>query len=171
MASFIDDIIIGTKVEEEHNELVEEVVKRLAENSLYIKPEKCKWKVKKVRFLEVVIELEGVKMEEEKVKDVLDWLTPQGVKDIQKFLGLVSYYHQFIKDFAAIARQLHNIVKKDQKWEWKEMQEEAFRSLKKKFTKELVLAALNLDKKMRMEVDVLDYATRGVLSIECEDGR
>ena len=92
MASFIDDVIIGTEGEEGHDKLVEEVVKRLAENNLYVKPEKCKWKLKKVGFLEVVIELEGIKMEEEKVKGVLDWLTLKGVKDIQKFLGLANYY-------------------------------------------------------------------------------
>ena len=49
------------------------------------------------------------------MKDVLDWLIPKGVKNIQKFLGLANYYHQFIKDFAVIARPLHNMVKKDQK--------------------------------------------------------
>jgi len=80
-------------MKEEYNEIVEKVVKRLAENNLYIKPEKCKWKVKEVGFLGVVIGLEGIKMEGEKVKGVLDWLTLKGVKDVQKFLGLVNYYH------------------------------------------------------------------------------
>jgi len=57
-----------------------------------VKPEKCKWKVREVRFLGVVIGPEGIKMEEEKVKSVLDWLTLTGVKDIQKFLRLANYY-------------------------------------------------------------------------------
>jgi len=61
------------------------------------------------------------------------------------------------------------MVKKDQKWDWTERQEEAFRELKEQFTKELVLAAPDLDKKMRMEVDILDYAMGEVLSMECED--
>jgi len=63
------------------------------------------------------------------------------------------------------------MVKKDQKWKWTERQEEAFRELKKKFTKKLVLAAPDLDKKIRMEVDASDYAMGGVLSMECEDRR
>ena len=63
------------------------------------------------------------------------------------------------------------MVKKDQKWEWMERQEEAFRELKERFTKEPVLAALDLDKKMRMEVDASDYVTGEVLSMECEDGK
>jgi len=72
---------------------VEEVVRRLAENDLYIKLEKCKWKVKEVEFLEVVIEPERIKIEEEKVKGVLNWSTPKEVKDIWKFLELVNYYY------------------------------------------------------------------------------
>ena len=96
--------------------LVKEVVKRLAENDLYVKLDKCKWKVKEVGFLEVVIGSEGIKMKEEKMKEVLDWPTLKGVKDIQKFLRLADYCWQFIKDFAMIARPLHNMVKKDQKW-------------------------------------------------------
>ena len=66
---------------------------------------------------------------------------------MQKFLGLVNYYYQFIKNFMSIARPLYDIVKKDQKWEQIEKQEEMFRKLKEKFTKELVLIALNLDLK------------------------
>ena len=62
------------------------------------------------------------------------------------------------------------MVKKDRKWKWMERQEKVFKELKEWFTKEPVLAAPDLDKKMRMEVDVLDYMIRGVLSMECEDG-
>ena len=89
---------------------------------------------------------------------------------MQKFLGLANYYCQFIKGFASIAKPLHDMVKKDQKWDWTERQEKAFRELKEQFTKKLVLAAPDLDKKMRIEVDVSDYATEGVLSMECENG-
>ena len=92
-ASFIDNVIIGTETEEGHDELVEEVVKRLAENNLYVKLEKYKQKVREVGFLGVVIGPEGIKMEEEKVKGVLDQLTPKGIKNIQKFLGLANYCH------------------------------------------------------------------------------
>jgi len=115
VASFINDVIVETEEKAEHDEIVEEVVKRLVENDLYVKLEKYKWKVREVGFLGVVIGPEGIKMEEEKVKGVLDWLTPKGVKDVQKFLGLANYYCQFIKDFASITRPLHNMVKKDQK--------------------------------------------------------
>ena len=71
----------------------------------------------------------------------------------------------------SIAKLLHDMVKKDQKWEWTEKQEKAFRDLKKRFTKKPVLAVPDLDKKMRMEIDALDYATGGVLFMEYEDGK
>ena len=127
--------------------MVAEVVKRLEENDLYVKPEKCKWKVKEVEFLGVIIGLEGIKMEKGKVKGVLEWPTPKCVKDIQKFLGLANYYHRFIENFASIAMPLHDLVKKDQKWDWMEKQEKAFRKLKERFTKEPVLATPDIDKK------------------------
>jgi len=166
VAAFIDDMIVGTETKERHDELVAEVIKRLEANDLYVKPEKCKWKVREVGFLRVVIGPEGIKMEKEKVKEVLEWPTSKCVKDIQKFLGLANYYHQFIQGFALIARLLHDMVKKDRKWEWTERQEKTFEKLKKRFMQKPVLAILDLDKKMRMEVDVSDYAMGGVLSME-----
>jgi len=70
-ATFIDDILVATDTEEGHDELVEEVLKRLEENNLFVKPEKCKWKVREVEFLEVVIGPKGVEMQKEKVEGVL----------------------------------------------------------------------------------------------------
>ena len=68
-----------------------------------------------------------------------------------------------------IARPLHDIVKKDRKWEWTEKQKKAFEELKKKFTQEPVLVVPDLDKKMRMKVDASDYTIGGMLSMEGED--
>jgi len=72
VAAFIDDVIVGTEDEEEHDKLVAKIIKRLEENDLYVKPEKCKWKVGEVGFLGVVIGPEGINMKEEKMKDVLN---------------------------------------------------------------------------------------------------
>ena len=118
VAAFIDDMIVGTEDEKGHDELVAEIIKRLEENDLYVKLEKCKWKVREVGFLRVVIGPDRIKIEEEKVKGILDWLTPKCVKDVQMFLGLANYYCQFIEGFVFIARPLHDMVKKDQKWNW-----------------------------------------------------
>ena len=72
VVEFIDDVIVGTEDKEGYDKLVAEIIKRLEENNLYIKPEKCKWKVKEVGFLGVVIGPDRIKIKEEKVKGVLD---------------------------------------------------------------------------------------------------
>jgi len=82
MATFIDDILVATDTEERHDELVEEVLKRLEENDLFIKPKRYKWKVREVEFLGVVISLRGVEMQKEKVEGVLNWPAPRNVKKV-----------------------------------------------------------------------------------------
>ena len=75
----MDNLLVGTKEKERHNKIEEEVVRKLAENNLYIKPEKCKWIVRKVRFLEVVTGSDGIKIEKEKVKESIRLANFQGV--------------------------------------------------------------------------------------------
>ena len=82
-----------------------------------MKPEKYKWKMREVEFLGVVIKNDRIKIEEKKVKAVLDWPVSKSVKDVQKFLGLTNYYRQFVKDFARITRPLHEMMRKEQKQE------------------------------------------------------
>ena len=104
VAIFIDNVMIATETEEGHDEIVEEVLKRLEENNLFVKPEKCVWKVREIGFLGVIIGEDGVRMEKEKVQGVVEWLVPRNVKDVQKFLELANYYRWFVKDFARIAK-------------------------------------------------------------------
>ena len=100
VAVFVDDMLVGIETEEEYDKIVEEILRRLEENDLYIKLEKCVWKVRKIGFLGVVIEPKGIEMEEKKVNRVLSWPEPKNIKDVRKFLGLANYYRRFIKDFA-----------------------------------------------------------------------
>ena len=92
MAVFVDDLLVSTDDETGHNEIVAEVLRRLEENDLYMKLEKCSWKVNKVNFLEVVMGQGKIEMKEEKVEGVLNWPVPKTVRDIRKFLGLTNYY-------------------------------------------------------------------------------
>ena len=70
--SFINDIMVETETEKKHDELIAKILRRLGENNLYMKPEKCKWKMSKIDFLEVVLRLEDIKMKEVKIKVVLN---------------------------------------------------------------------------------------------------
>jgi len=110
VAAFVDDVLVGTETEEGYDEIIEEILRRLEENDLYIKPEKCVWKVRKIGFLGVVIRPNRIEIEEEKVDGVLSWLQPKNVKDIRKFLGLTNYYRRFIKDFARVARLINVLI-------------------------------------------------------------
>jgi len=74
VAAFVDNILVGMEMEKDHDEIVEEILKRLEKNNLYIKPEKYVWKVRKIGFLEIVIRSNGIEIETEKVKEVLSWL-------------------------------------------------------------------------------------------------
>ena len=170
-ATFIDNISVATDTEERYNKLVEEVLTRLEENDLFVKPEKYKWKVREVEFLGVVIGPKGIEIQREKIEGVLNWLAPRNVKEVQKFLGLANYYRRFIKDFARITVPLHVLVRKGQKWKWEKEQEEAFKRLKIVFTTKLVLAIPDIDREMRVEVDASDYAIGGVLLTKCKDGK
>jgi len=91
-ATFIDDIIMTINTKKEHNELVEEILKKLEKNNLFVKPKKCWWKIKEVEFLDMVIGPWGVEIQKEKVNGVLNWPISRNVKEMQKFLELANYY-------------------------------------------------------------------------------
>ena len=169
VAVFIDDVMIATETEERHDEIVEEVLRRLEKNDLFVKLEKCVWKVREVGFLGVIIGKDEVRMEKEKVQGVIEWPVLKGMKDVQNFLGLANYYRWFVKDFAKIVRLLHEMTRKENKWNWGEKQQKAFEELKKRFTTEPILVTPDLDKEMRVEVDTSDFTTGEVLLMKCED--
>ena len=99
VAAFIDNVLVGTEIEEGHNKIIEEILRRLEENDLYIKPEKYMWKARKIGFLGIIIGPNGIEIEEKKVEEILSQLVPKTMKDVRKFLGLANYYRRFIKDF------------------------------------------------------------------------
>jgi len=117
VAVFVDDVLVETETKEGHDKIVEEILRRLEENDLYIKLEKYVWKARKIRFLEIVIGPDGIEMEAEKVDGVLNWPQPKNVKNIRKFLGLANYYRRFIKYFARVARLMNVLTWKDEKWQ------------------------------------------------------
>jgi hypothetical protein len=96
---FIDDILIFSKNEEEHDEHLHLVLQKLRENQLYAKLNKCEFWLKEVSFLGHIIFEGGISIDPSKVKDVLSLKTPQNVSDIRSFLGLARYYRRFNEGF------------------------------------------------------------------------
>jgi hypothetical protein len=154
---------------EEHVEHFRKVFQRLRKNKLYVKFEKCEFGVTKVDFLGHKITQEGLKMDDHKVKVILDWEPPRSVPALRSFLGLASYYCKFIKKFAKIATPLTNLLKKSSgTYEWDEVCNETFETLKGILVKTLVLKLFDFDKDFDIHSDASNFAIGGVL---VQDGR
>jgi hypothetical protein len=116
---FIDDILIFSKMMEEHEEHLRLVLEKLRSNQLYAKFGKCEFWLTEVAFLGHVISTGGVSVDLGKVKDVLNWMSPTTILEIQSFLGFAGYYHRLIKDFSKIAKLMTKLLEKNKAFEWK----------------------------------------------------
>jgi hypothetical protein len=161
---YIDDILIYSGSLEEHVEHLRKVFQRLRENKLYAKLENCEFRVTEVDFLGHRITQEGLKMDNHKVKAILDWEPPKLVPALRSFLGLASYYRKFIKNFAKIAAPLTNLLKKSaMTYKWEGACDEAFETLKGILVKVLVLKLPDFDKDFEIHFDASDFTIREVL--------
>jgi hypothetical protein len=117
---FIRDILIFSKIEEEHEKHLRMVLEKLTSNQLYAKFSKCEFWLTEVAFLGHIISVGGVSVDPSKVKDVLNWVPPTNASEIQSFLGLTGYYCRFIKDFSNIAKPMTRLFEKNKDFDWTE---------------------------------------------------
>jgi hypothetical protein len=113
---FINDILIYSKSEEEHERHLHVILQRLRDHQLYAKFNKCAFWLKEVPFLGHIISAEGIVVDPSKVQEVLDWKSPRSVTQIRSFLGFVGYYHQFISNFSKIAKPMTKLLEKEAKF-------------------------------------------------------
>jgi hypothetical protein len=166
---YIDDILVYNNSMEEHVEHLRKVFQRLRENKLYAKFEKCEFGVTKVDFLGHTITQKGLKMDDCKVKAILDWELPRSISALRSFLGLTSYYRKFIKNFAKIVMLLTNLLKKSSgTYDWDGVCGEGFETLKGILVKAPMLKLLDFDKDFEICSDAFDFAIGGIL---VQDGR
>ena len=170
VAVYLDDILIWSSDLKEHRKVVHEVLHRLEEHDLYLRPEKCEFEKSEIEYLGLVVREGEVAMDPVKVEAVTSWPTPKNLKDVRGFIGFANFYRRFIKDFSKIARPLHDLTKKDTPFVWGSAQQDAFDTLKKAFTSQPILAVWNPDLPTRIEVDASSYATGGVISQKHADG-
>jgi hypothetical protein len=148
---FIDDILIFSKMEEEHEEHLRFVLEKLRSNQLYAKFSKCEFWLTEVAFLRHVISAGGVSVDPGKVKDVLN--SPTTASEIQSFLGLAGYYGRFIKDFSKIAKPMMKLLEKNKAFEWTTECQASFEELRKCLTSAPVLVLPYLTKKFDIYYD------------------
>jgi len=161
---YIDDILIYNGSLEEHEEHLRKVFQRLRENKLYANLEKCEFGVTEVDFLEHRITQKGLKMDDHKVKAILDWEPPKSVPALRSFIGLASYYCKFIKDFAKIVAPLTNLLKKSAvTYKWEEACDKAFEILKGILVMAPVLKLPDYDKDFEIHSNASDFAIGRVL--------
>jgi len=169
VAVYLDDILIYSSTPQEHRNTTHEVLRRLANHDLYLRPEKCEFDQPRVEYLGLIIQEGEVSMDPVKVQAISSWPAPRSLRELRGFLGFANFYRRFIKDFARLARPLNDLTKKDTPWHWDAAQQQAFQTLKHTFSKKPILAMWDPDRPTRIEVDASGYATGGVLLQQLDD--
>jgi len=165
---FIDDILVFSKNEEEHEEHLRLVMQRLREHQLYAKLSKCEFWLKEVAFLGHVLSNGGVAVDPKKVSDVLSWNPPQDVSEIRSFLGMAGYYRRFIEGFSKIAKPMTSLLEKEAKFVWTEECQASFEELKKRLTTAPVLVLPDIAKAFSVYCDA---SRQGLGCVLMQEGR
>ena len=122
----MDDILVFSKIMEEHVKMVRQVLQILQDNNLYLQLLKCHFHKKKINYLRYVISHRHLEMDPIKVAGIADWPTPTKVKEVQSFLGFCNFYRRFIKDYSKIVWPLFKLTQKEHTWDWTPTCEEVF---------------------------------------------
>jgi hypothetical protein len=177
--AFIDDVGIGTgpdptgklSPEEFHIKVCREILAVFRKHHLSLKPEKCVFLQKEIRYLGHIISGEALKPDPVKLDGVRQWPVPTTLKQLRSFLGFLNYYRRFISGFSELARPLNDLLRNDVQWKWETPQHEAFERLKQAMLTAPVLAHPSDDKPFILETDASDVAYGAVLSQEQDDGK
>src|SRR6266446_4161863 len=162
----MDNILVYFHTLSDHWWIICQVLSTLWKWRLFLKPEKCKFEWKEVKYLRLVISKDNVAMDPTKVCGVTEWLTPMKVKEVQSFLGFMNFYRKFIHDFSDIACPLYALTRKTQQWVWGSPEQEAFNALKKAVTSAPVLTFPSQSGHFHLECNASNFPTRAVLSQE-----
>ena len=170
MFVYIDDLIIFSKSLDEHICHLHKVFTILQENELKINLEKCSFFKTEVKILGHLLSTKGLSPLNDKVKVISQWLPPKNLKQVRSFLGAVSYYRKFIKNFAMIAKPLYQLLKKDAPFCWTEDCTNSFHLLKNKLIEAPILTAPNYSKPFIIRTDASRDGLGGVLLQKNQDG-
>jgi transposase InsO family protein len=162
--AYLDDILIYSKTRSEHSRHVRLVLQRLREAGLYAKLSKCEFAVPETRFLGIIVGRDGIKMDPEKVKTILDWKPPTCVTDVQSFLGFANFYRRFIRDYSKKTKLLNDLTRKGVQFKWSSACQATFDELKAAFISAPILKPFDWTKEVILETDASDYVSAGILS-------
>ena len=167
---YFDDIIIFSRNEEEHWEHVRKVLERLQEAKINLKIKKCEFKVMETEFLGHIINGTTMKMQQEKIKAILEWPTPTKHDEIAGFRGLAGYYRQYVENFSDRMRPLNEAITRKE-FIWGGEEERAFCDIKNAYRDEQILILIDLEKQIYVHADASDYALGSEISQMDENGK
>jgi transposase InsO family protein len=162
--AYLDDTLIYSDNFEEHQQHVRLVLDAFAKAGLHLKPKQCEFHQQEVKYLGLIISMEGIKMDPEKIRTVQDWEPPSNLKDVRAFLGFANFYCRFVRHYSRIVQPLTFLTRKGVPFAWSMEQQTAFDTLKATFTSAPVLARFDPDRDVIVEMDASDYISAGVLS-------
>lgn len=162
---YLDDILIFSRTEQEHRKHVRLVLERLRQHELYASPKKCHFMTNEVEFLGIIVSDKGLKVNPAKTSIVQAWPRPQSISEVRSFLGLVSFFRRFIKNFSLIAMPLTNLTKKGNSIvQWDESCTVAMERLKTLLVTSPILCHPNYELPYRGHVDASQFAVGGTLT-------
>ena len=161
---YLDDVILFSKTVDEHFERLIRILSRLLSAGLKLKPEKCSLMKRSVSFLGHIVSGAGIATDPDKTKAVSEWPVPTSVKELRSFLGLAGYYRRFVQGFAGVAAPLHALTRKNRTFEWTDVTQAAFETLKDALTSPPVLAMPNDADVFILDTDSSDHTIGAVLS-------
>jgi uncharacterized protein YqgQ len=168
---YLDDIIIYSRTWEEHMEHIETIFQRLEKAGLKLGRDKCDFAQKEIDFLGHIVNREGIKPDPKKLELIQNWKPPTNKSEIRSFVGLMSYYRQFIENFAVIATPLTSMQGEKKIFKWGKEQQEAFETLKEKMLEAAPLEHPDFNKQFIISTDASLGALGAVLSQLDEEGR
>jgi hypothetical protein len=163
---FIDEILLYSKTEEEHEENLRIGLQTLRKHKLYAKFDKCDFYQKKIQYLGHAISAEGIAVDPEKIRAIMEWLIPKDMGDIQSFMGITGYYRKFIEGFSKISYPITSLQKKGTKLKWSQKCQDSFNKLKGLLMTSPILKVADLDKDFTICVDASKEGLDGVLTQE-----
>ena len=167
---YFDDIIIYSENPEDHLRHVRKVLEKIKRHKVNLKISKCEFGVKETEFLGQIINGKTMRMQEEKVKAILEWPTPKEKDDIATFRGLTGYYRQYIEKFSDKMRPLNEALTKGE-FSWTEKEEKTFQRIKDEYRGEKMLILIDLEKQIWVYADASDYALGSEISQLDENGK
>jgi hypothetical protein len=163
---FLDDILVYSKTEEEHEQHLRMVLQVLREHQLYEKLSKCSFYQRQIHYLGHIISEEGITVDPEKVQAIREWPAPRNVVEVRSFMGLAGYYRRFIGGFSKIAHSITSLQRKEKKFQWNEECESSFQRLKQLLTSAPILKIADPNKDYEVFTDACKEGLGGVLSQE-----